>query len=348
MSTRKIKSWPVSKKREIECEAWRKEIFLLSLQIIIFDGCLKWRKNLHNNLSPKTRTTGETFLEISLLEEFLLLCGFLGNTKESYLSLFFKKKEDVMDGNKEVQNWLARLYDECISCLNLRWPVNFFFDKNSPSCRSFVDFAKREYRIYVPSKNIEGVSVIKGDVISEFCRFKLGEEIDYIFSMPIFSTKYQNTKENNFEEKMLMLFFAQSHIDIWVRRLRHRHWPDLIVQEQELFLKALIVAFKKEGKDFIHNPGVMIGVAQYHAEQIRYDTKKGSDIFSFLNFSRVNIDEQLCELAEYLIVLPGLGFEAKKDLEILERTTLEISRILKFSINPRLVRENNLWVWDLD
>lgn len=254
-------------------------------------------------------------------------------------------KENVMGLSKEAEKYLVDLCKMCMSRLNLRRTVTFCLDESSPNCRSFVDFIRKEYRIYIPQQALANVSSIEGDIISEFCRFKLGEEIDPIFSMPIFLTKYNNKE---FEDKMMVLFFAQSHIDIWVRELRNQHWPDLMLREQKIFPKILVIAIQRFGKDFLQNLGVQIATAQYHAEQVRYGFENDINIFSVINFLGVSIDERFPRLTEYLVNLPRLSFDKEKDLKILEQTTLDISQILQLSVNPKLVRENNLWVWDLD
>ena len=187
------------------------------------------------------------------------------------------------------------------------------------------------------------------DVIHELCHCSLAEKVDPAFSTVFFTdrwNKVSHSDTNRFGQLAQMLYYAWSHVDIWVNDLRFTHWPELTTEEHKTFAQGLMIVIQRQ-ECVLQSPETLLGLAQHQAEINRHNLTDSPDLFAVLLASGIKVDDQINKLAQYFESLPRLKFKPKKDLKALERSVQEVAKRLNFPINPRLVWEGR-WVWSLD
>ncbi|MDD4610904.1 MAG: hypothetical protein PHU73_03055 [Patescibacteria group bacterium] len=233
--------------------------------------------------------------------------------------------------------------------LGVRWPVTFYLVPGEDTCRILTEIRERAHEVWVHESVLENPGLYTGDVIHELCHASLAERVDPAFSSYYFSKKYGELKGEEWREfgqKAQMVYLAGSHVDVWVNDLRHDHWPELTEQDNNTFAQGVVGIINLGHTERLRDPRSFLAICQYQAEKDRRGNANSSDLFRFLRSKGIALDPRAMELVEYFKSLPWLKFEPKKDLELFEQSTQEVARILGLPINPRLVREDDRWVWE--
>jgi len=234
--------------------------------------------------------------------------------------------------------------------LGLRWPVKYWIELDADTCQVLSDGAKENHQIWINGTTYHNLDSMIFEVAHELCHCYLAERIDPVFSTIFFTKKWNKIsveKPDEFNRRATMLFYAWSHIDIWVNDVRHKFWPEFSYEDCYTFIQGLQFIIKEQRYNIFTNPKIVLAVAQCQAEMKRHDIKNMSHPFNILKNNGIAMDEQVKKLVKNFQSLPALKFRLKKDLKTLERSVREVACKLEFPINPRLVREGR-WVWSLD
>ncbi len=233
--------------------------------------------------------------------------------------------------------------------LGLHWPVVYWLVPDEMTCRVLCDGKAKLHEIWINGTTYDNLDNGLPDIVHELCHCALAERIDSAFSTVLFTEEWNKNADRDsakFNQLARMLYFAWSHVDIWVNDLRFAHWPNLALQDQTTFANIIIGFVKRQRFEIFEKPEILLGLAQYQAERSRCRSNS-PDLFSFLRVKKIAVDKQILELAKHFELLPRLEFNAEKDLKVLEQSVQETAKLLNLSIKPRLVWENK-WVWSLD
>lgn len=233
--------------------------------------------------------------------------------------------------------------------LGLRWPVSYYLMPEAHTCQVVCDGKKRMCEIWINGTTYRNPDLMFADVIHELCHCSLAERIDPTFSTVFFYNKWNEIsrkEEAQFGQLARMLYYAWSHVDIWVNDLRFTHWSELTKEDHNTFAQGMAAVVQAQEWRVLQSPETVLGLAQYQAERNRHHVNT-PDLFAFLEANGVGVDDQIRKLAIYFESLPRLKFNPRKDLKALERSVQDVAKMLNFPISPRLVWEER-WVWSLD
>jgi hypothetical protein len=234
--------------------------------------------------------------------------------------------------------------------LNLHWPVTYWLDTEAQTCRILSDRTRQTHEVYVNGVTYRNLTSMFPDIVHELCHCCLAERIDLNFSTIFFTDKWNKRsleKPKEFSRLANELYFAWSHVDIWVNDFRHKYWPDLTFRDYNNFMQTLKCIIQQSQFTVLQDHSILLGIAQCQAEMGRLGLNDSLTPFSLLYNEGICMS-QLEDFAEYFQSLPGLKFRLKKDLKVLEKSVQIMAKKLHFSVSPQLIREKGAWVWSLD
>lgn len=256
------------------------------------------------------------------------------------------RKEDVMEKKEVKAPLVARQYQRELA---LRWPVKWLVAPGQQACRCVANKRRKRHEVWLTEAATAQPELFLADIVHELCHLHLAEQVDAVFGLVWFSEKWNQVGRADparFSRMAQMFYLAWCQIDIWVNDLRHERWPALTAADLESFAESMAVLISRQSWEYLAEPTTLIGLAMYQAERERH-TYDSADLFFALSACGIRIDEKIIKLADFFKSLPRLSYKARKDLKLVESSVAEVARRLEFPINPTLVLENELWVWDL-
>jgi len=250
----------------------------------------------------------------------------------------------------EKRQIFPRGLEEYERTLGLRWPISYYLMLEAKTCQVVCDGREKKCEIWINGTTYRKPDLMFAYVIHELCHCSLAEQVDPAFPTVFFSEKWNEIARKDpakFDQLARMIYYAWSHVDIWVNDLRFAHWPELTSDEHNTFAQGLMLIVQHQEWEVLQSPESLLGLAQHQAERNRHNLVDSPDLFAVLEASGVGVDDQIKKLAQYFESLPRLKFKPKKDLKALERSVQDVAKMLNFPINPRLVWKER-WVWSLD
>jgi hypothetical protein len=235
--------------------------------------------------------------------------------------------------------------------LKLKWPVVYFTDLKRENVAISSDPDLQTHMIFLPPKVLLNFDFYLCDILTELCRAKLGEEIDTIFCGPVFKKEYgklEGKEREKFMEFAKMLFFAQSHVDIWAHDIRHSVFPYFTLIDFKTFLESISKLIEKNDIKMLTSIVVKISLAQEIVELKRYHfTELYPLLLSVIKKMPQGTLNHIYRISRFYQELPNISFNKEKDIETLEKTVKEAARILEFPVSFSLIKENDRYVWEI-
>ena len=234
--------------------------------------------------------------------------------------------------------------------LALVWPVSWWHAPDQSTCRCVSDPRKQRHEIWLADSTVRAPEPSLADIVHELCHLYLAERVDAAFSTVWFSDRWNKLSRADpvrFGQAAQMLYLAWCQVDIWVNDLRHSRWPEFTAADHSSFAQGVMFLLLKQEESVLARPETLLGLTQYQAEQERHSLSGSPDLFAVLLADGKKVGKDIRRLARNFSSLPRLQYNAAEDLKILETSIAQTARQLEFPINPRLISEEGMWVWDL-
>lgn len=235
--------------------------------------------------------------------------------------------------------------------LGLRWPIRHV---HRPGGRALVSIISRQGLHEIRHSESTAINIFEtpgtyspllGSFVHELCHAYLAERIDPIFSGAKFLRRWARAtrrERGRFVQKQQLFFsFDGRVVDLWVNDVYNEFWPDLYQTHRHRY-----------GFLLAHGHTVPFGsIALYLAEARRHHLPH-FDVSHVEHRSIYPGDEMWTEetaasFSRHLESLPQLAFRRDSDLRAYEEADQKAAQLLRFPINPRLIKEDNQMVWEL-
>jgi len=233
--------------------------------------------------------------------------------------------------------------------LGLSWPVSYEIREDENTCRIISDPAKASHEIWLHAKVSRDFQLFQPDVAHELCHAWLAENIDPCFSCMYFKREYTGLKGKQaaeFAERARMTYVAWCHVDIWVNEVRHHYRPKLTTSDLDSFSRSVLGLARRGQWQMLGELTNLLAIALNLAEIERFGLS--SPDFSFV---LKGVGEKAATLIsvfqEFYVSLPQLSIGREKNIKILEESVVRSAQILDLPFIPRLVYQEDRYVWEV-
>jgi hypothetical protein len=252
------------------------------------------------------------------------------------------KYRDSLDRNEDSKRETMRLNPKTAALirevekrLGLTWPIKYEVG-DLKTCQ--IDSSKENgHEITINFSAAMGER--DADVAHELCHAHLAEKIDPSFACARY--KPEMMEHPHFESRLPQFFLSMIGMDAWTNEVRHNFFPEFTYTDlTELEEKILMICNSNEPLD----DEILAGIAEhlYAAKKYGFKTKVADVVKKKLPKRAKRV---VLELVEVFEKMPVLEFNPVKDLPKLEALTQSRAKAFGYAIKPKLVFEDNAWVW---
>lgn len=237
--------------------------------------------------------------------------------------------------------------DPYIKQLGLRWKVATAVEEGLD--RPSISSSKREqiHRIAFPLVHVQNMEELRCDFAHELIHGKLAESIDPIFSGIRFHPSY-DIHDPTFQQQARMVYFAQMPIEVWVSDYMAKLDPKLAEEDVKTWLESILTIPGPQLKHMAQETTVAFGVNAADIKRHKItglNTQEQRALKKIRTFLGQNAHDSANQLARFFTTLPQLSVNPNQAIPLLERSTQQTARILRFPIKPTLTQVGEDWVW---
>lgn len=205
------------------------------------------------------------------------------------------------------------------------------------------------FRLHVPTKMLRSKAAA-AFIQTSVAQIALGIRVNHLFYGTFLDSRLKNPNDKERISIKAIESISHAAVNVWANRFTKEHFPEAYKQEtfHELVKILDLRTISKITKEKATRAGILAHLAAIHA-----CTEVNKDIQSLRNVTELKHEEMELyeELLEFIQNVPNLHFEEEHDLQLLEKTTLELAEMCQSQMPfiPLIINDSRgRAVWSLN